>query len=97
MPPGAPELGRLERMRVHAPVHSVAGHGENGAGQRIARIRATPAFTAYRQIRISLIAEDNRGIATLQGPFRDERLGPPLPARRGISYLLVYIGAFWKY
>ena len=84
-------------MRVHAPVYPVAGHGKYASGQRVAWIRAAPAFSAYRQIRFGAVAEHHRGVAALQGPLGDQRLAAPLPARRGISYLLRYIGAFREY
>ena len=82
---------------MHPPYYPLAGHLEHGRGQSVARIRTAPSFATYRQIRLGLIAEYYRGVATLQGVIRNKRLGAPLTAGLGISYLLSYIGAFWKY
>ncbi len=82
---------------MDAPSNPLVGHLEHGRGQSVARIRTAPAFATYRQIRLGLIAEYYRGVATLQGAIRYKRLGAPLTTGRGISYLLTYIGAFWKY
>lgn len=81
-------------MPMHPPGYPVAGHLEHGAGQRIARVRAAPAFATNGQVLIGIIAEDDQGVASVQGAVRDERLGTPLTPRRGIRYLLSYIGAF---
>ena len=82
---------------MHAPIYPLLGHLEHGCGQRVAWIRAAPAFATYRQFRLGLIAENRQSVASLQSAVRNKRLGPPLTARRGISYLLTYIGAFLKY
>ena len=79
---------------MHAPGHPVAGQLENGAGQRVAWIRAAPAFATNGPLPIGVIAEYDHRVAALQGAVRDKRLGAPLAAGRGISYLLTYIGAF---
>ena len=82
---------------MNAPIYPLVGHLEHGRGQSVAWIRTAPAFATNRPFRLGLIAEYNQSVAPLQGSIPDKRLGAPLTTGRGFSYLLTYIGAFWKY